>query len=92
MTPLASEAAGSDSFWEPLEETLGGCRVVLTDRIVGGSDDEEAVEPAEACEQTNGFGTCTGSWSCGGASGWSCDAPAAAAEICTPSLPGALPM
>jgi ATP-dependent helicase YprA (DUF1998 family)/phage repressor protein C with HTH and peptisase S24 domain len=39
--PDGGEATGSSSFWEPLEEALGGCRVVLTDRIVGGSDDEE---------------------------------------------------
>jgi ATP-dependent helicase YprA (DUF1998 family) len=34
-------AAGDSSCWEPLEEAQGGCRVVLTNRIVGGSDDEE---------------------------------------------------
>ncbi len=39
--PGGGEAAGDGSFWEPLEEAQGGCRVVLTDRIVGGSDDEE---------------------------------------------------
>jgi len=38
--PGGGEAAGETSFWEPLEEAQGGCRVVLTDRIVGGSDDE----------------------------------------------------
>ena len=38
--PGGGEADGSSSYWEPLEEAQGGCRVVLTDSIVGGSDDE----------------------------------------------------
>jgi hypothetical protein len=39
--PGGGEAAGSTSFWQPLEEAQGGCRVVLLDRVVGGSDDED---------------------------------------------------
>jgi ATP-dependent helicase YprA (DUF1998 family)/SOS-response transcriptional repressor LexA len=39
--PGGGEAQGDSSFWEPLEEAQGGCRVVLTDRIVGDSDDED---------------------------------------------------
>jgi SOS-response transcriptional repressor LexA len=42
--PGGGDAAGNGSFWEPLEESLGGCRVILTDRIVGGSDDEDIEE------------------------------------------------
>ncbi|MBT7069070.1 MAG: DEAD/DEAH box helicase, partial [Verrucomicrobia bacterium] len=38
--PGGGEADSDGSFWEPLEETHGGCRVVMTDSIVGGSDDE----------------------------------------------------
>ena len=38
--PGGGEAAGDGSYWEPLEESQGGRRVVMTDRIVGGSDDE----------------------------------------------------
>ena len=38
--PGGGEAEGDGSYWEPLEEALGGCRVVMTDTIVGGSDDE----------------------------------------------------
>jgi len=38
--PGGGEAEGDGSYWEPLEESHGGCRVVMTDRIVGGSDDE----------------------------------------------------
>ena len=41
--PDGGEAVGDGSYWEPLEKAQGGQRVVLTDRIVGGSDDE-AVE------------------------------------------------
>ena len=38
---------GSDgSWWEPLEETSGGCRVVLFDRLIGsGDDDDEDASP-----------------------------------------------
>jgi SOS-response transcriptional repressor LexA len=42
--PEGGEAKENSSCWEPLEETLGGCRVVLTDSIVGGSDDEDIAE------------------------------------------------
>jgi ATP-dependent helicase YprA (DUF1998 family)/SOS-response transcriptional repressor LexA len=39
--PGGGEASGKTSFWQPLEEAQGGCRVVLLDRIVGGSEDED---------------------------------------------------
>jgi len=39
--PGGGDAAGATSFWEPLEEALGGTRAILVDRIVGGSDDED---------------------------------------------------
>ncbi len=39
--PGGGEAAGEATYWKPLEETHGGRRVVLTDRIVGGSADED---------------------------------------------------
>jgi len=42
--PGGGEAEGDASYWEPLEESQGGRRVVLTDRIVGGSDDEAIEE------------------------------------------------
>ena len=42
--PGGGEAAGDESFWEPLEQTLGGRRVLLIDRVVGGSDDEDLDE------------------------------------------------
>jgi ATP-dependent helicase YprA (DUF1998 family)/phage repressor protein C with HTH and peptisase S24 domain/rubrerythrin len=42
--PSGGEAAGDGSYWEPLEEAQGGKRVVMTDRIVGGSDDEDIEE------------------------------------------------
>ena len=38
--PGGGEAEGDGSFWEPMEEAHGGRRVVMTNRIVGGSDDE----------------------------------------------------
>ncbi len=38
--PGGGDADGDGSYWEPLEEAQGGRRVVMTDRIVGGSDDE----------------------------------------------------
>ncbi len=39
--PGGGEARGNSSCWEPLEEVQGGRRVVLLDRLVGGSDDED---------------------------------------------------
>lgn len=33
--------AGTNSFWEPLEQTQGGRRVVLVDRLVGSGEDED---------------------------------------------------
>ncbi len=39
--PGGGEASGKSSFWEPLEETQGGHRVVLLDRVAGGSEDED---------------------------------------------------
>ncbi len=38
--PGGGEAAGQTSYWQPLDEAHGGKRVVLLDRIAGGSDDE----------------------------------------------------
>ncbi len=43
-TPGGGEASGDESFWEPLEETLGGRRLLLVDRVVGDSDDEDLEE------------------------------------------------
>jgi len=43
-SPGGGESAGESYYWEPLEETLGGKRVVLLDRIAGGSDDEDLDE------------------------------------------------
>jgi ATP-dependent helicase YprA (DUF1998 family) len=39
--PGGGEAAAETSFWEPLEEAQGGKRVILLDRVVGGTDDED---------------------------------------------------
>ena len=48
--PGGGEAAGDTSFWEPLEESLGGNRVVMTDRIVGESDDDALHEHRRTAE------------------------------------------
>jgi ATP-dependent helicase YprA (DUF1998 family)/SOS-response transcriptional repressor LexA len=42
--PGGGEAVGGGVCWEPLEEALGGRRVVLVDQIVGGSDGEDLEE------------------------------------------------
>lgn len=39
--PGGGEASGNASFWQPLDKAQGGRRVVLADRIVGGSEDED---------------------------------------------------
>ena len=39
--PGGGQASGELSFWEPLDEAQGGQRVVLLDRIIGGSGDED---------------------------------------------------
>lgn len=44
--PRGGEATEGASYWEPLEEAQGGRRVVLVDRIVGGTDDEDLDEHA----------------------------------------------
>lgn len=42
--PGGGEADGESHYWEPLEESQGGKRLVLIDHLVGGSDDEELDE------------------------------------------------
>jgi hypothetical protein len=44
LAPSGGTAQGDNSYWEPLEEAQGGKRVVLVDRIVGGSDDDDLEE------------------------------------------------
>ncbi|MGM0575835.1 MAG: MopE-related protein [Myxococcota bacterium] len=62
---------------EPAAETCNGL-----DDECDGLVDEDLVEPVEACEVTNEFGTCTGEWQCEGESGWLCTAKTPAAETC----------
>ena len=46
--------------------------------------DENVIEPVDLCTATNQYGTCNGAWSCGGSSGWICDAqPADACGSCS---------
>ena len=45
--PGGGEAVGETSFWEPLSEAQGGKRVVLLDRIVGGSGDDDELDEHE---------------------------------------------
>lgn len=42
--PSGGHATEGNSYWEPLEEAAGGRRVVLVDRIVGGSEDDSLDE------------------------------------------------
>jgi hypothetical protein len=42
--PGGGQATGDTGYWQPLEESRGGCRVILADRIVGGSDDQDLDE------------------------------------------------
>ena len=61
----------------PEEESCDGL-----DQDCDSTVDEGVTEPATACEETNGFGTCSGAWTCQGALGWVCDAGTPAAESC----------
>ncbi|MBM4052929.1 MAG: DEAD/DEAH box helicase [Planctomycetes bacterium] len=45
--PGGGEAAGEAAFWEPLAEANGGKRVVLLDRIIGGSGDDDDDQDAD---------------------------------------------
>lgn len=45
--PGGGEAAGEAAFWEPLAEAQGGKRVVLLDRIIGGSGDDDGDDDAD---------------------------------------------
>ena len=53
-SPGGGEAVGETSFWQPLEESQGGRRVVLLDSLVGGSEDEDL----EQHERTAGLHFC----------------------------------
>ena len=61
----------------PAAETCNG-----VDDDCDGVADEGVVQPAAACASTNAFGTCTGTWQCGGTAGWVCPAPTPVAEVC----------
>ena len=45
--PGGGEAVGEAAFWEPLAEAQGGKRVVLLDRILGGSGEEHSTDDGE---------------------------------------------
>ncbi|WOJ93802.1 thrombospondin type 3 repeat-containing protein [Congregibacter variabilis] len=68
---------------EPVIETCDG-----VDNDGDGAIDEGVIEPSEACEFTNQYGTCTGAWQCGGEIGWSCNAQPATPEGCTSACVG----
>ena len=42
--PGGGRVASDGNWWEPLEETSGGCRVVLFDRLIGSGDDDDEDE------------------------------------------------
>jgi hypothetical protein len=62
--PGGGEAAGESSFWEPLAEAQGGKRVVLLDRIIGGSGDDDGSDELDDHERTAPLYFCR---SCGAA-------------------------
>ena len=43
--PGGGEAEGDHSWWSPLEETQGGTRVVLIDRLISVDEDDDATQP-----------------------------------------------
>jgi ribosomal protein L40E len=60
--PGGGEASGDGAFWQKLSETQGGRRVVLLDRIIGGSGDDD--DEPEVNERTTLLHFCRG---CGAA-------------------------
>jgi ATP-dependent helicase YprA (DUF1998 family) len=52
--PGGGESSGDASFWEPLEESKGGKRLILVDQIVGGDADEDL----EGHDRLAGIGVC----------------------------------
>lgn len=64
--PGGGEAAGQTSFWEPLSEAQGGKRLVLLDRIIGGSGDDDGDED-NALEEHDRTATLHFCRSCGAA-------------------------
>ena len=57
--PGGGEAGAAGSWWEPLEESLGGKRVVLTDRLIGaGDDDDEAPDETPLARRTAALHFC----------------------------------
>ena len=62
---------------EPAAEECNG-----KDDNCNGLVDEAVVHDPKTCAVTNGFGTCSGAWICGGLTGWTCVAPTPAAETC----------
>jgi hypothetical protein len=94
---VVANAAGTCFGRETCEPSLGwrGCDArVPADETCNGLDDncngladEDAVPPrgSFACERTNGFGTCQGTWVCraeGGVTDWRCSAPTPANDVC----------
>ena len=43
--PGGGRAGSEGNWWAPLEETNGGCRVVLFDRLIGAGDDDDETPP-----------------------------------------------
>ena len=43
--PGGGRAGSEGNWWAPLEETNGGCRVVLFDRLIGAGDDDDEAPP-----------------------------------------------
>jgi hypothetical protein len=86
---LGGAAGGAAGGWspctaaEPAAESCNG-----RDDDCDGEVDEGVHPPAAPCAITNAAGTCEGTWRCapggapGGGTGWLCDAPVPAAEVC----------
>jgi|GEM_PF-236774 len=78
-----TELCAPDQGWlgctasTPANETCNGI-----DDNCNGQTDENAPRPTAACEVANNFGTCGGTWTCGGTNSWNCNAKTPAAETC----------